>query len=100
MLYLVHEKIAAASCFPEFFSSIAKIFGAENRCIKFFQENEFSMNTFTKAFVTKPKDRHSSSATQIVNFVNLFGNLGGFDRILDLMKWEQYPFISPIKFIN
>lgn len=37
MLYLVHDKIAAASCFPEMFSSIAKIFGAEVRCLKFYQ---------------------------------------------------------------
>lgn len=48
------------------------------------------MSPFIKAFVTKPKDKHSSSHTQIVNFVNQFGNLGGFDRLLDLMKWEWY----------
>ena len=53
------------------------------------QQNEFTINPCTKAFVTKPKDRHTSSHTQIVNFVNQFGNLGGFDRLLDLMKWEQ-----------
>lgn len=37
LLYLVHEKIAMASCFPELFSSICKLFGGEVRCLKFYQ---------------------------------------------------------------
>jgi len=37
LLFLVYDKMAAASCFPEMFSSIAKLFGAELRCLKFYQ---------------------------------------------------------------
>lgn len=87
-LFLVHEKIAVCTAFPEIFFTLIWIFGGEPRCQKFYSQNEFQITPSTNPFVTKPKDRFSSTHNQIINFVNLFGSLGGFEKILDLMKWE------------
>lgn len=37
MLYLVSDKLAAASCFPEIFDTVTKLFGGVPRCLKLYQ---------------------------------------------------------------
>lgn len=85
-LYLVNEKIAVVSAFPEVFETIGKIFGSKERCMKLYINNEFPLNPSKFSFALKPKDKYSIYHNQIVNFINYFGNLGGFDSLINLMK--------------
>lgn len=51
-------------------------------------------------FATKPKDRYTNSHNQIVNFVNFFGNMKGFDKILDLINWNNGELRTPFSIIK
>ena len=37
LMYLVNEKAAIVGCFNEMFDSLSKVFGGNQRCLKFYQ---------------------------------------------------------------
>jgi hypothetical protein len=53
----------------------------------------------------KPKQQYSSSHSQIVNFINYFGIMDGFEKILKLVKWElkagsDFKYRLPLKILR
>jgi hypothetical protein len=57
-----------------------------------FKANDFQIKPYTTPFAIKPKERFSGGQyNMIVNAINCFASLGGFDKIRDLLKWELKP---------
>lgn len=65
-----------------------KLFGGVQRCLKLYQSSDFPLQQFTQTFANKPRDRSSAYQNQAVNLINYFGQLGGFEKLLQLLKWE------------
>lgn len=83
-MYLVHEKCALISSFPEMMDSIKKIIGVNERTNRFYAgEYEFKITT-SDVFVKKTKYHPTNQA---LIFVNSFFLLGGIEKILSLMDW-------------
>lgn len=88
-LYLVMDSMAIVSCYPEFFESLGKVFGSHPRCHIFFASNDIQLKGYSTVYAVRVKDRYFSNYNGIVNCINFFGNLKGFDEILNLLSWKK-----------
>lgn len=78
--------VAIASCGNELFDILYKCFGGCQRCLKFF--NRFSTEyLYEGEKVYAAKDKIKSNGL-MMSFLNAFGNMGGFENVLDFITFE------------
>lgn len=86
-----HVNTSIVSCFPELFDSMNKIFyGGTLRTKKFYQTNEFQLSKMAQTqgkYAGNSKDRINTFNSQVINFVNYFGENEGFTKLLQLLNW-------------
>jgi hypothetical protein len=78
--------VGIVSCFPQFFDTLRSIFDGSK---KFFLNNEEALSKISPTdgiFVAGPRDRNVKKIAGLY-FVNYFGLIGGFDRLVDLFSW-------------
>lgn len=85
-LYLVDYDAAIAQCGNELFGIFEKCFGGCMRCNRFFQRfaNEYIYEG-DKIYANKDKTKTNGL---MMSLLNAFGNLKGFDKILDFIMFE------------
>lgn len=85
-LYLVDLDAAISQCGNELFSILEKCFGGCARCSRFFQRfNTEYLLDLEKPFANKEKIKSNGL---MMSFLNAFGNLKGFDYILDFIMFD------------
>jgi ubiquitin carboxyl-terminal hydrolase 9/24 len=110
-LFLIDENIAILQCAYEFLDILRKIFCGCHRCYKYYLLNDKAEITYEKGVtnsyghlnfeegVKKEEDeidldqvkdnisnRKNIVFGQFANFLNFFGEIGGFDALIDLLK--------------
>jgi hypothetical protein len=84
---LVNIDAAVAMCGNELFDIFQKCFGGCIRCSKFFQKfsNETLATEGLNEFSAKEKMKNNAL---LCSFLNSFGNIGGFEKILNFITFE------------
>ena len=111
-LFLIDENIAILLCFYEFTDTLKKIFCLDHRCIRYYMlfdkntvqfDNMVTQNFDHVNFEKQRKkdddefdlDEAKENIVQrknivfgsLVNFVNYFAQIGGFDAIIDVLRY-------------
>jgi hypothetical protein len=86
-LYLVNYDAAVAMCGNELFGILDKCFGGCMRCNKFFQKfaQTYLPTDGLNNFAAKEKVQ---TYGMMSSFLNAFGNLGGFTKVLDFISFD------------
>jgi hypothetical protein len=94
--YYYDANVGIVSCFPEFFDILLSIFyGSQQRTKRFFDNNYVALSRLCFEdgnFAASSRDRNVKNIGALY-FVNYFGQIGGFDRLVDLFSWifvEKY----------